>query len=298
MVNASSRPDDPDLRSESVEADLLGGLAERRRDLIGVAGLGRASGERDLAGVMPAAIDALGQQDPGVTVLGPAGRARARRPPGSDHPGRAGSGARHRPSVRTGMRAGGPPGRRRRPAGRESVDGILVSHDRAEDSRRQLTSEPPSWPSSSPVGGRSRGERRRFPPLAVPTGSADGVAAGSPGRARASRRDPASATIVAESVEKTSVPPTGSASAITVSPGLNCAGDERPRERVLDEALDGPLERPGAIGRVRAFADDEGPRGRRQVDDQVVVGESPLEVSDAAGRRSRQGRHRSARGRR
>ena len=47
---------------------------------------------------------------------------------------------------------------------------------------------------------------------------------------------------------------------------LELAGDERPGQRVLDEALDRPLERPCPVGRIRALADDQRRARRRQLE--------------------------------
>ena len=52
---------DADARGVGVQADLLVRLAQRGRDGIVVAGLGAAARERDLARVVPAAVDALGE---------------------------------------------------------------------------------------------------------------------------------------------------------------------------------------------------------------------------------------------
>ena len=65
------------------------------------------------------------------------------------------------------------------------------------------------------------------------------------------------------------------------------AGDEGPRERVLDEALDRPLERPGPERGIRPLADDERRRGRRELEREVLpaeparqVGQQQLHVDD------------------
>ncbi len=46
---------------------------------------------------------------------------------------------------------------------------------------------------------------------------------------------------------------------------LDVAAEEHFRNRVFDELLDGPFQRPGAIGKVRAFFDEDVVGGRRPV---------------------------------
>ena len=59
---------------------------------------------------------------------------------------------------------------------------------------------------------------------------------------------------------------------------LERPGQERACERVLDQPLDGPLERPRAERGVGALAHDQRPRGGRQLEHQVVGRDPPLEV--------------------
>ena len=59
---------------------------------------------------------------------------------------------------------------------------------------------------------------------------------------------------------------------------LELPADERPSQLVLDQPLDGPLERPGAERRVGPFADDERPRRRGQLEGQVLARQPPRQV--------------------
>ena len=61
---------------------------------------------------------------------------------------------------------------------------------------------------------------------------------------------------------------------------MKVAGQQRPRERVLDEPLDRPLERPRAERRVRALAHDQRAGRRRQLEHEVRGREPPLEVGE------------------
>ena len=114
---------------------------------------------------------------------------------------------------------------------------------------------------------------------------------------RASRRPP-SATTVAPSVENTIVPDTRSASARDPVARPELAGDERPGQRVLDQPLDGPLERPRPERRVGALADDERLARRGQLERTGPARPAAARGPPAAGRRSPPGRRRSGRGRR
>ncbi len=157
---------------------------------------------------------------------------------------------------------------------------------RSEDRRPRRGEEdppvPPGLTDLSPTGG-SRRQFIRSPPVGRSVdGSSNGLApAPAPAGARparASRRSLASVTTVAPSAEKTSVPPMTSASAVIRVPGGNCALEERPGERVLHQPLDRPLKRSGAVCEVGAFARNERPRRRREVDGQVVLRQPSLQV--------------------
>ena len=64
IQRASRRPIDLHPGGVRVEAHLLLGLAERGRDGVGIAGIGLAAGQRDLARVVVRAVlDALGEDE-------------------------------------------------------------------------------------------------------------------------------------------------------------------------------------------------------------------------------------------
>ena len=67
---------------------------------------------------------------------------------------------------------------------------------------------------------------------------------------------------------------------MTRSPGRNSPDDQGAGQRVLDESLDGPLERPRPVGGVGALAHDERLRGRRQLEDDVLLGQAPGQVGE------------------
>src|SRR5450631_1322324 len=52
-------------------------------------------------------------------------------------------------------------------------------------------------------------------------------------------------------------------------------------ERILDQALDGALERTGSVGAIVAGFEDGLARGRRQVDGDLAIGQQLLQVSEA-----------------
>ena len=58
----------PDARGVGIQGHLLGGLPERRRGEIAVAGLGPTAGEGDLAAVVAAPVDPPDQEDLGVGI--------------------------------------------------------------------------------------------------------------------------------------------------------------------------------------------------------------------------------------
>ena len=97
---------------------------------------------------------------------------------------------------------------------------------------------------------------------------------------RASRRWPASATTVASPWRKTSTPPIASASADDRRPRLELALEQGPGQRVLHEALDRPLQRPGPVRRVRSLAHDQRLRRRRQLQGDLLAGQPALQIRD------------------
>ena len=221
IQRASRRPMTSTPAGVRVEPDLLLRLAERGRDRVGVAGIGLAAGQRDLAGVVVAAVlDALGEdevrlavragvdEDEGGRQLGrppaaPAARTGRRRAaaPGAATPAAAGAGAAPR-EARTRTSSGVIPRHGTRAAVPSRRSG------RCPRGRRRLPSVEPL--PSSPVLLLRRRRRRQVQDRR--SGAAPAAGPPRPPPDRASRRSPASATTVAPSWVKTSVPPTGSAS--------------------------------------------------------------------------------------
>ena len=265
---------DADAGGDGIEGDLLGGLAQGGRGGIGVAGLGLAAGEADLARVMPVAgrpldqdhaclalVVRVEQHEHGRRSTAPRGARHGRRP-------------RLRPADEDGHHHHG---RRRQRIGeeRQQAGGGLEAHrvDRSPTARRgQLTSSPSSR--LGRVGGRSSGEAedrpRPRPPTA--TGSSSSTAPGvtpaglaDDGRALAGEHERAGREI------RVGGDP-------VARPEL--AGHERPGQLVLDEPLDRALERPRPERRVGALADDERPGGGGQLQDDVLLGQPATQVRD------------------
>ena len=124
---AVKQADDPHAGGIRVERDLLGGLAQRGRRDVGVAGLGLAAREADLAAVVPVAARPLGQDDAGepfvvrVEQHEHAGRSSRVAPRGA-----ASGGHRSIPSRATGMRIA---------AGAGSGSGSVASRSRTRSNR-------------------------------------------------------------------------------------------------------------------------------------------------------------------
>ncbi len=287
IQNWSSRPDDPHARGDRVERDLLGRLAQGGGGEVGVLGFGLAAREADLARVM-------------VAVAG--------RPLDQDHARVAGRIGIEQDE--DGRRSAGSAGRRRPAAsGSSAADrgrGITLAAGRAADRGR---ADRRAAASSKRMGRRDaaalvdelavvalaatgrrqvqRGGRRSVPaarrPASRSSSAAPRVAAaglGDDGRALAREHERARREV---GVRRDPV----------ARPEL--ARDERPGQRVLDEPLDRPLERPGAVGGVGALADDERLGGRRQLEDDVLLGQPPAQVGeqqvdDGAEVRARSGR--------
>ena len=273
--SGSSRPSTSTAGSSRIEPHLLRRLAQCGRLEIGVAGLDLAAGKRDLAAVHALVGRPLGEDHDGGAV-------RTRR---HENEHRGGPIAGHSLETQLGPR---PPvaedgHQRDRARGQAPPDGF----DRAAG----RVARPPPRSASEPH------QFGRFPP-GVPLGvlgpsmSGTSKIAGAPRPFRPRPREPfdafeparasrcsAASTATASSPDVKRIAPVADVG-VGDDPvaRLEAALEERPRERVLDQALDRPLQRSRPEGRVVALAGDHGPGGRRQLEEQVLAGQPPGEI--------------------